>query len=188
MKYSSAGTLQWSKTWSGVAQNDRCSCVAIDQSNNDVYVGGASDVDLSSVTDYDLVIIKYNTSGTQQWWHTWGGAAQGDDAVADVAVDPFSNAIITGYTDTEPLTGISNNDWITIKYNSAGTKQYEKIKNGSRNDDDVPYSIVIDAAGNAIVAGYLNNTATQKDASRIEYDAIGNPAFTESYNGEGDFT
>lgn len=187
LKYSSAGTLQWNKTWTGAAQNDRPTCIAIDQSNNDVYVGGASDVDLSSSTDYDLAIVKFNASGTQQWWRTWGGAAQGDDGATAIAVDAFGNAIVTGYTDADPTSGVSNNDWITIKYDGGGTKQYEKIKNGTRNDDDVPYSIVIDATGNAIVAGYLNNTSAQKDASTIEYDAIGNPAFTKSYNGEGDF-
>lgn len=189
LKYSSAGTLQWSHGWAGCCGNDRAVAVAIDQTTNDVYVTGESDGSLTADVDYDIATIKYNASGSLQWGgaRIWSGAALNDDVPSDIAVDAFGNIIICGKTDADPDPSHSNYDWVTLKYDASGIAQYSKIKNGSRNDDDEAASLVVDAPGNAIVAGYINNTSTQKDASRMMYDAIGNPAQEKHYNGEGDF-
>lgn len=187
IKYSSAGNILWTRASFGCCGNDRPFAIAIDQSTNDVYVTGESDVDLTTLTDYDILTFKYNASGVPQWNKTWAGGALNEDVPSDIAVDAFGNIIICGKTDGDPDPNHSNFDWVTLKYDASGTPQYSKTKNGSRNDDDEATSLVIDAPGNAIVAGYINNTTTQKDASRIEYDAIGNPALEKHYNGEGDF-
>ncbi len=188
IKYSSAGTLQWSKGWAGSFGNDRATAIAIDQTTNDVYVTGESDGNGSTFTDYDIETVKYNSSGGPQWSVNWYGAAMNDDVPAAIVVDPSGNVILCGKTDADPDPTHSNQDWITIKYNSAGTKLYDKTVNGSRNNDDGATSLVVDAGGNAIVVGYIDNLNTRKEASRIQYDVSGNPTFTKYYNGEGDYS
>jgi hypothetical protein len=112
-----------------------------------------------------------------------------EDIGKDIVVDPFGNVLICGNTDVDQDPLHSNFDWLVLKYNSGGTLQYDETFNGSRNDDDEAVSLVSDAAGNAHVAGYINNTTTQKDAARKIYDPSGNTiaATFTYYNGEGDF-
>jgi uncharacterized delta-60 repeat protein len=186
LKYTSAGGLQWNKFRDAISGNARPTSLAIDQTTNDVYITGEADQSAAS-TDYDVYTVKYNASGTLQWERNWPGAALKEDVGSDIVVDPFGNVILCGKTDGDPDPSHTNFDWVTIKYDANGIIQYSKIKNGTRSDDDEAASLVTDAAGNAIVAGYINNTTTQKDASRIEYDAIGNPVQEKHYNGEGDF-
>jgi len=185
LKYSSAGILQWTK-YQATSGNARPTSLAIDQSTNDVYVTGEA-VIIPGSGDYEVYTLKYNASGIKQWDTNWYGAAQNEDVGKDIVVDPFGNIIVCGNTDVDPDPAHSNFDWVTIKYDAAGVRQYDATKNGTRNDDDEAASLVVDAAGNAIVAGYINNTSTQKDASRIEYDGGGNQVFIQEYNGEGDF-
>ncbi|CAN5693728.1 hypothetical protein BH11BAC1_BH11BAC1_06020 [soil metagenome] len=186
LKYSSAGALLVNKFKDAIGGNARPTSIAVDQVNNDMYVTGEADQSPGS-TDYDVYTVKWNAAGTFQWDRTWAGPALNEDIGADIVVDPFSNILICGKTDADPDLNHSSYDWVTLKYDASGIIQYSKVKNGTRNDDDEAASIVVDASGNAIVAGYINNTSTQKDASRIKYDAIGNPSYTKEYNGEGDF-
>ena len=44
----------------------------------------------------DMVLVKYDSSGVQQWNRTWGGID--DDGGWGVAVDSFDNVYLCGYT------------------------------------------------------------------------------------------
>lgn len=68
-KYNSAGVIQWNKTWGG-SNWDYGWDVDVDSANN-VYVSGRTRS--FGVGDSDMLLIKYDSTGTQLWNRTWGG-------------------------------------------------------------------------------------------------------------------
>ncbi|MFX0071311.1 MAG: SBBP repeat-containing protein, partial [Candidatus Hermodarchaeota archaeon] len=79
---SNSATVKWYRTWGGSSE-DIGGGVAVDSFDN-VYISGwtrSFDPGFFS----DLVLVKYDSSGVQQWNHTWGGVD--DEAGWGVAVD-----------------------------------------------------------------------------------------------------
>jgi hypothetical protein len=67
-KFNASGTKQWS-VFHGGTGNDVASGLAVDSSGN-AYISGNTNALLDGFTpagDHDLILIKYNTSGTRQW-------------------------------------------------------------------------------------------------------------------------
>ena len=68
VKYNSSGTKQWTKQL-GTSSDDYASGVATDSSGN-IYVTGYTEEGgldgNTSAGDYDLFVVKYNSSGTKQ--------------------------------------------------------------------------------------------------------------------------
>jgi uncharacterized delta-60 repeat protein len=188
LKYSTAGGILWSKFYNGASnQNDRPVKIIIDATNN-VYIAGESDVDNSSLIDYDYVLLKYNSGGTLQWARTVGSNAENDHP-SDLAFDSNGDIIITGKADMNTNLLITDNDFMTVKYNPAGAWQWTKFHSGTRSGgSDIASAIVTDGNGNSYVAGGSENTGTQKDATVVKYDVSGNVTWFKNYNGEGDFS
>ncbi len=188
IKYSSAGGILWSKFYNGPAnQNDRPVKMVVDASDN-VYIAGEGDVDNSSLIDYDFVTVKYNSAGALQWAMLEGSNAE-NDSPSDLAIDPLGDIIVTGKADMNTNLLITNNDFMTVKYNSGGIRQWTQFHSGSRaGGSDIASSIFIDGSGNSYIAGGSENISTQKDATVLKYDPSGNVIWLENYNGEGDFS
>jgi uncharacterized delta-60 repeat protein len=146
-KYDTSGTIQWQRTLGGSGY-DFGYGIAVDSSGN-VYITGYTDSQGSGGAD--VLIAKYNTSGTIQWQRTLGGA--NTDVGVDIAVDSSGNSYITGYTASQ---GSGNNDVLITKYDTSGTIQWQRILGGS--DLEQGYSIAVDSSGNSYITGY---TASQ---------------------------
>ena len=102
IKYSVAGTLQWTKGWnSAYNQNDRAIAITVDLNDN-VYVCGQTDADNSAITDYDFSTIKYNASGVLQWSRIVGSTSLQYDIPADITTDAAGNVFVTGKSDLNP--------------------------------------------------------------------------------------
>ncbi|REJ80369.1 MAG: T9SS C-terminal target domain-containing protein [Bacteroidetes bacterium] len=189
LKYNSAGIFQWNRFYNGASnQNDRPVAIAIDASDN-IYITGQTDVDNSPIIDYDFVTVKYNSAGTIQWARVVGGAAGQDDIPSALVIDSNGDVIITGKSDADPNPLVTNNDFMTVKYNSGGTLQWNKTYAGTRvSGSDIASALVVDNSGNVYVAGGSENILTQKDATVVKYDATGNQIFFKNNNGEGDFS
>ena len=65
MKLNTSLVTQWAKRY-GTSSADQPYTIAVD-SNDNVYVGGYANDTYSASTNYDAVIIKFNSSGTYQW-------------------------------------------------------------------------------------------------------------------------
>jgi uncharacterized delta-60 repeat protein len=142
-KYNSSGTLQWDKILGGT-ESDVATSVTVDSADNIIVCGQtASD----GAGGSDLLIAKYNSSGTLQWDKTLGGS--GNDYGQGVAVDSANNIIVCGRTESDGAGGF---DFLIAKYNSSGTLQWDKTLGGSGND--VGYSVTVDSSYNIIVCGY----------------------------------
>ena len=124
VKYDSSGMKQWTKQL-GTSSKDYAYGVTTDTSGN-VYVAGRTEGGLdgnSSAGDYDLFVVKYNSSGTKQWTKQLGTSSS--DYANGVATDSSGNVYVSGLTGGG-LDGNSNSgssDLFVVKYDSDGNKQ-----------------------------------------------------------------
>ncbi len=92
-KHNSSNVLQWSVTYAGsYGGDDFASDLAIDPSGN-IIVTGTKQV---GSLNFDAVIVKYNSSGTQQWVQTYAGAGSGPDGFTTVVLNGSNEIYVAG--------------------------------------------------------------------------------------------
>ncbi len=180
IKYSTDGLLLWSAVFNYTAnENDKANTINVDASGN-VFVAGECDSDPSSADNKDIIIVKYNNAGVEQWAQRYNGTGSltnKEDEAAKVITDSNGNAYIAGRT----YNG-TNEDFITIKYTASGVQEWINIYNGGKGDRAV--DIVSDAAGNLYVAG-RSKIGADDDYLTIKYSPSGAQLWKKSYDGTG---
>lgn len=185
IKYNASGIAQWQKFFNG-GGNDRISTLKMDAAGN-IYVTGQSDVDATATTDYDFRTICYSNTGLVLWNTTTGNPALQEDTPSDIWIDAAGNVYVTGKSDAAGGGGL-NFEWMTVKYNNLGAQLWIKYYDGTTsNAEDIPATVLTDAAGNVWVTGSADFTATQKDATTLRYSSLGILNTTKTINGIGDF-
>ncbi|GAB4496475.1 MAG: hypothetical protein OHK0019_28210 [Saprospiraceae bacterium] len=148
IKYNSTGDTLWSRRYNGSANGiDAAVAIKSDASGN-VYVTGYSQ---SSGTGYDIVTLKYNAQGVQQWAKVFEGGNSGankDDIGYDLAVDIAGNVYVVG--SSYPAGG-AQTDGVAIKYSPAGTLLWKININESANYPEITNIITINTLGNVVV-------------------------------------
>ena len=147
-KYNPSGVLQWQRTIGGTSSDSGWG-IAVDSSDN-FYVSGQTSS--SGAGNIDVLLIKYNASGTVLWQRTLGHA--NNDRAKSVAVDSLDNVYVTGDT---TVTG--NTEIFIAKYNSSGSIIWQRTlggTDGSGNNNTFPHEIAIDGSDNVYVFGYTN--------------------------------
>jgi hypothetical protein len=156
-KYNTSGTRQWTVEDGGTAGNSSGGyAIAVDTSNN-VYITGLTSgaIDGQILHGYlDLIITKYNTSGTRQWT-VEDGATNFTLVVGEgIAVDTSGNVYVTGITtqaiDGQTLQGTQ--DLFITKYNTSGTRQWT-VEDGAAGDVIPGRGVAVDTSGNIYVSG-----------------------------------
>lgn len=120
----------------------------------------------------DILVAKYNSSGTQLWIQQFAGTAtNGVDFAAGLYV-----------TDTHVyLTGaISNNnsvpetDCVTMKLaSSSGAVVWSTTYSGSAGSHDSGKGVIVDGAGNVYVSGGSYNSSFNTDYLALKYNSAG---------------
>jgi uncharacterized delta-60 repeat protein len=182
VKYDNFGVQQWDKVYDGpLGEDDQVSALALDSSGN-IYVGGSSDV----AGGYkDFCTVKWNKLGEFEWARTYNRVGY-HDLLNAMAVDSSGNVYVTGRSDggsdPDPIS-----DYVTVKYDSAGTQQWVALYDGPDHVQDVARAIAVDPAGNIYVVGESDGTGTSFDYAAIKYDGSGNELWVRRYNGPGNF-
>lgn len=216
IKYSSSGVKQWDYMYDAGLHSslgyDHPVGVGTDAAGN-VYVAGKARFERSGLQDYDLVTIKLNDAGVEQWrrYYDWTGGSSdhGDDVAVDMAVDADGNVWVLGSSDGA---------YVTVKYDAAGTRQWAtRYEGGHAGANSDARALAIDRQGNVVVTGasqgavyhgydyvtikyngagvqqwvarYDNDDQqTSFDPADVAVDAAGNVAVTGSFDaGDGDF-
>ncbi|MEP7128204.1 MAG: SBBP repeat-containing protein, partial [Chitinophagales bacterium] len=177
IKYDTNGNLLWTKTYNGAGNGaDRGSFVRIAASGN-IYVAGRT----FSGTNQDMLFIKYNSDGIQQWVKIIDGGF-GNDEIRAIAIDNNENIYATGIS----AGATDSADFITMKYSPSGDQLWLKRYNGAGNGGDFGEAISLDPSGNILSAGYSdgdNSAAINFDIVTIKYDAGGNELWKNIKNG-----
>jgi hypothetical protein len=107
-------------------------------------------------------------------------------------VDAAGNVYVTGgaYGGASTTAGGTEDDVVTIKYNSRGAVQWVARYNGPISRDDAGTAIGVDAAGNVYVGGYSggsfggqNEQTVNEDFVTIKYNRDGVQQWVARYDG-----
>ena len=135
VKYNNTGDYQWNRTWGG-SGDEYGGGIAVDSSDNIYIVGITSSF---SVGGYDVVLVKYNSLGIQEWNRTWGGV---NTYIGEgIAIDSSDNIYIVGY---QQSISEQQRDVVFVKYNSSGVQEWNKTWGGS--NDEYGSGIAIDSS------------------------------------------
>ena len=146
ISYDPFGQQRWLQAYDGAAADmDEGYQLALSDSGN-VYVVGYSK-GLAGMQD--MITIKYNSAGVQQWVRFYNGAFNNYDAGNAVAVDAAGNVYVTG---VETASNYAF-DFITVKYGPGGALLWTQSYNGPGNFIDEARDIDLDANGNVYVTG-----------------------------------
>jgi outer membrane protein assembly factor BamB len=114
-KYNTSGTLLWQRTTGTYGTYGRA--VGVDSSGN-VYAMGLTDTGFAQYS-WQFFLIKFDTSGTNQWQRTLDSAAS--DYGQAVAVDNSANVYVSGF-----ISSSNPNLAPLVKYNSSGALQWQR--------------------------------------------------------------
>ena len=187
VKYSASGQQLWEAPYSGVGNgNGTATDIAVDASGN-VLVTGQS---IGTTGSYDYATVKYNAyTGQQLWAARYNGPGNRSDQAAKLAVDPATGHVyVTGRSYSG--SAFSSSDYATLKYDATtGQQLWVARYNGPGSGVDVATAVALDAAGNAYVTGYSDNTSSSEsyDYATLKYDATtGQQLWDIRYDGAPD--
>ena len=160
----------WVQRYNGTGNgNDNLLAMKIDNLGN-VYVTGSS-----GSSQNDIVTIKYNSNGVQQWLQRYSSY---DDAEGNsIALDISGNIYVAG-----GVYGTFSTTGILIKYNNSGVQQWVmSFEHASER------ALVIDSDGNVIVAGEVDSTGNREICLTVKYNSSGTQIWAKTYQGPGTY-
>ncbi len=179
LKVDPAGAIEWFLRWDGppTGFDDRAYGLALDPVGNLLVTGESGDSYSNSTRASTL---KIDPAGTLLWDEHYTGPWTGDDTGFDVAVDAAGNA----YVACASAGQTSGVDWALLKYTPAGVLEWERRYDGPASYHDVPYRVVLDAAGNPVVGGHVSgNAPAWSDLAARKYDPQGNLIWSAAFDG-----
>lgn len=196
IKYDNTGTKVWSRQFGAQDATITTSGMVIDNSGN-IYVTGcttSSLVDgLSLDVSSDFFLIKYDSSGNQQWITEFGSTYFGSTSeparsmcTGGITTDQSGNIYLTGYTNRRLESSLSQTgslDFFVVKYDNQGVKQWSR-QMGASSKQTKGLSITSDSSSNVYITGYTTggidgNTRTgTEDLFITKYDSSGTKQWT----------
>ncbi|HYN86759.1 MAG TPA: Ig-like domain-containing protein [Pyrinomonadaceae bacterium] len=184
VKYDAAGRPVWSRTFVGLGgYKDWATDIEVDSAGN-AYVTGTSW--RGNAYWYDLVTIKYDTNGNEQWVRYHNGPLGSTDMGNAAALDPSgAGIVVVGYEATrDPFTGQGFDQFVTIKYAADGTQQW-LARHSQEKRGDHAIDVAADAGGNYYVTGfaYTSTGESSKDLLTVKYGADGQRLWASVHDG-----
>jgi hypothetical protein len=172
-KFNSSGTHLWTKTLGRTEYDHRGYSVA-EASDGGLVVTGYTE---SSGGYSDLLLTKFNASGTHLWTKTLGGISGEEGRSVIEASD--GGFVVTGYTRSF---GAGARDILLAKFDSSGNYLWTRTLGGSSSE--YGYSVVEASDGGFVVAGYTSSFgAGSSDVLLAKFDASGNDLWTRVLGG-----
>ncbi len=217
VKYDSSGTALWARSTTAAGNASEFRAAAVDSSGN-LYAagyqsrGGTFQYGVSAsaaggcTTGDNVILVKYDSSGTAGWARSVGGAGIGASQFHAVTVRGGSVYAAGFQTSTSAYTygssvsasaSASGKNSVLVKYDSAGTAGWARTAGGSGSYNSEFRSLSSDAAGNVYAAGYQEYTAAytygtgvsssgsspQKNVALVKYDASGTAQWARALAG-----
>jgi len=187
VKYNSSGTAQWARSVSVGSSYSMFSGVAVDSSGNVYAVGNqegtgiftyGTGVSAQGTGESNVVLVKYNSSGTAQWART--ASAGTSSWFSGVAVDSSGNVYAVGNqqgTGTHTYgTGVSaqgtGGNVVLVKYNSSGTAQWARTASAG-SSYSMFSGVAVDSSGNVYAVGNQQGTGTHTYGTGVSAQGTG---------------
>jgi prepilin-type N-terminal cleavage/methylation domain-containing protein len=177
-KYTSDGTLSWTKTWGSSSNTDMG--YALTQTSDGGYAVTGLTYSYGAIGD--MFLVKYTSDGTMSWNKTWGGTAyEYGNSVVQTSDGGYA---VTGKTRSYGA-GAGKTDAFLAKYTSGGTLSWSKTWGGT--GDEVGNAVVQTSDGGYMVIGSTDSYGAGGDDSvLIKYDSSGNLSWAKTWGGSGD--
>lgn len=185
-KYDNNGQQVWSANYRYPGNPvTMTSGITLDESG-DIYVAGFTSPD-KDVAESKLLLLKLDNLGNLLWSVKDNGLLKGNTTIGP-AVDTSGNVYVTGFTlNTTGHSQTTNYDYVTVKYDTNGTKLWETYYNGPANGYDVPHDLKVDSSGNVIVTGESDGVRNIREVATINYYSDGKELWVSRYTGESGY-
>lgn len=176
VKYDENGQQQWNRTWGG-GDVDTCNGLVLDSLGN-IFLAGMTRT--FGVGSDDIVLVKFDENGVQQWNRTWGGEIL--DNCYEVAVNSLGDIYLVGETNSFGLGGY---DIVLVKYDGNGVQLWNRT--WGRDGDDIGFDVMLDLSGNVFLAGSTESFGTGiYDMVLVKYDDHGMQQWNHTWGGVDD--
>jgi outer membrane protein assembly factor BamB len=205
VKYNSSGVAQWAQTVTTGSSSSYFNSVSV-AADGSVYAAGyiygtgyygfGNSVNTAGTYGYNnIVLVKYNSSGTAQWAQTvTAGSSYSSFSSVSVASDGsvYAAGYIYGtgtfnFGNSVTAAGLSNTvNSVLVKYNSSGMAQWAQTATaGSGYSQFISVSATTD--GSAYAAGYIYGTGTYDFGNSVTATGtyVGNNIVLVKYNSSG---
>ncbi len=178
IKYNSLGDQLWLNRFNGpLNDEDFPFSMKLDNFAN-IYICGTTEGNLHYD---DYLILKYSSSGIEQWSRIYNGSANYLDQARDIIIAMSGNLYVTGYA-TQSSQGY---DFTTIKYNTNGDQLW--LVNYHNGLNDYSDAIAIDNDENIYVIGESDGNGTGFDYATVKYDSSGKQLWVSRYDYSGQY-
>jgi uncharacterized delta-60 repeat protein len=185
IKYTAEGREAWVDSVSGldlIGNPDTRVRLALDDYGN-VHVACSlyfrRDLQGTIPHDLDYTTVKYDPNGVEQWHVRYDESRAAFDQATAFAVGASGNIHVTGAS----LDSNTIGEYATIKYNSAGVKQWVSRFGGQTNGSEVSKALALDASGNIYVTGSSHRSESSSyDFVTLKYDSQGVSQWQVSYD------
>lgn len=166
IKFDNLDNQLWNKTWPSIgSEPDYGFDITIDPATGDIYCVGSTQT--LTAGQFDLVLVKFDSSGNYIWNRTWGGANR-DDGYG-IAIDDYGDIYIAGTTESK---GAGGQDFALIKYNNTGHQLWNRTWGGTL--DDACYGLNIDSNNNLYLIGDTKSYGEgSNDLCIVKYNLTG---------------
>jgi len=176
-KYAPGGRRLWLRTYDDpLTDADAAWAVTTDRAGN-VYVAGTSRTGVITTA----IVIKYSASGVRKWVRRFARTGgDGSDETTAIVTDGSRHLYITGNS----LGAASQNDVLTLKYDTEGHRLWARTWDGGANGADIGFAVAANASG-AYVAGQSETTTTGADGVLLRYGVGGRLLWHRTVAGPG---
>ena len=160
LKLNANGIQQWVNIYNSPDANfNEPYDLGLDTDGN-IYITGVSDGDPSGFVKRDIVTIKYDSNGHEQWVRRNDGMNHEDD---------FGYALEVGSENIIYVTGERDRENYTVAYDANGNILWERIYNAASAIECESRDIDVDCKGNVYVAGTCDYQASIERITTIKY-------------------
>jgi hypothetical protein len=140
--------------------------VVRDAGSGALYVAGDARV---SATASEIMVVKYDAAGGQQWVASYGAGAAGPQTAVAGAIDKAGDFIVLCAVDRSRTGG----DWAVLEYRPNGTRRWATTISGAGAGNDVPGALAVCPSGAIYAAGGLCAAGGGSDAAVVRLTAAG---------------
>ncbi|UCE39250.1 MAG: PKD domain-containing protein [Thermoplasmata archaeon] len=179
IKTDSSGNEQWNKTFDKRGEGDEG--YSVQQTSDDGYiiVGKVKD---GTGSKTDILLIKTDSSGNEQWDRIFGKGGYIRDEGRSVLQTSDSGYIIAGETESY---GAGSHDVWLIKTDSLGNEQWNKTFGGS--EGEIGNSVQQTSDGGFIITGIVRSYGSGgEDVWLIKTDSLGDEQWNKTFGGSSD--
>jgi hypothetical protein len=170
LKFTSTGSLSWSKTLGGAGEDVAFDITKTEDGN---YILAGYSTSFGS-GDEDIFLAKFLANGNLSWSRTFGGT--GNERAKAIITVP-DGYIMAGSTDSY---GQGNSDCYVVKYNTAGTYQWSQAIGGPGLDE--AFDIIQDTDGNLVLTGTTDSYgAGINDMYLVKLNSNGGLLWTKTF-------